>query len=172
MFRLFKKRKTRRKNPYRPTGIVNIDKRNAIYQELDDLRQRYEKIIKEHQTNGIEIEKLYKKAIYQETIENNYTEKCIILCEKDIELAPTLALFYRKECELMNKAYGHKSDENGFGIPIYNSFVRISQLYEKRKMYAKALGYVQQSLSLGFKNDGSKSNMETRELRLERKLQK
>ena len=152
--------------------IVKIDKRNKIYAELDILRKEYEAIIMKHQQYSSKIEELYKKAIYQEVIENNFTEECIELCEKDIELAPTLAVFYRNEQHLMNSAYGHKNEEDGFGIPVYDSFVRISQLYEKRKMYKKALGYVQHALSLGFKNDGSKSGMEARELRLQSKIRK
>ena len=84
-------------------------KRNAERDKIEHerflLQEKYEKMIQRHYKYEENVEKNYKMAIYQDNIDNEYTEKCKEQCELDIKLSESLIPYYEKDIELQNKAY-------------------------------------------------------------------
>lgn len=186
MFRLFKKKKEVVKNVTPNSmkkyenmrnsilydentswGKRNIE-RDKIEHERFLLQEKYENLIQNHQRYEEEMEKDYKLAIYQDNINNEYTRKCKELCELDIKLSESLIPYYKKDIELQNKAYKFGI----VGLPIYPSYTRLTQLYEKQKDFISAIKICNIAIKNGYTNESGNKNVDVRKARLENKLNK
>ena len=148
-------------------GKRNIE-RDRIEHERFLLQEKYEKMIQEHYQYEENVEENYKLAIYQDNINNKYTEKCKEQCELDIKLSESLIPYYEKDIELQNKAYNFGI----VGLPIYSSYTRLTQIYEKQKDFMHAIKICNIAIKNGYINEGGNKTVIIRKARLENRLKK
>lgn len=148
-------------------GKRNIE-RDKIEHERFLLQEKYEKMIQKHYKYEENVEKNYKMAIYQDNIDNEYTETCKEQCELDIKLSESLIPYYEKDIELQNKAYNFGI----VGLPIYSSYTRLIQIYEKKKDFLSAIRVCNIAIKNGYTNEGGNKTVIVRKARLENRLKK
>lgn len=152
-----------------PENVINRNnKRNEIEHKRFLLQEKYNPLIQQHYKYDEEIEKKYKMAINQDNIDNEYTRKCEEICALDIKLSEQLIDYYKNDIELQNEAYNFGIDT----LPCYNAYIRLSQIYEKRKEYSAAINICNLAIKNGYTYESSKSDMFIRKARLEKKLNK
>ena len=153
-------------------GIFNFLKNNSShynYEYLEDktplekLYDEYRPIIEKHLELSQQINIKYSIAINQPTIFNKYTEECEQLCLEDIALNDKMKELEIKEANLTNTKVFNS---------MYESFVILSKIHEKKGNIDGAIFLCIQSIRAGFLLDGTKGGMQGRLSRLIKKFNK
>ena len=181
MFNLFKKKSkqtvteiitpnsmNKYKNMYPQNIIVRNNKRNEIEHKRFLLQEKYEEEIRLHYECNNNIERLYKLAIYQEKINNEYAKRCIELCVIDIKLSEKLKDYYLEDIRLQNEAYNFEITD----LPYYSSYKRLAQIYEKMKNYSEAIKVCDLAIKNGYIYENNANTVYTRRERLIKKMNK
>lgn len=131
------------------------------YDAFSQIQNKYKTVLKEHYDNLEKIGMLY-------TVANNLTlpnspqmEQVINLCLKDISIAP----LFKEYCLEIKKFQTNPTN----ALPNYESFKKLSIIYEKQKNYDKAIDICRQAIDLGYILDGTTGQMIGRLARLIKK---
>lgn len=140
--------------------IENLELSRTDYDKACILNQEYGSVLSAHSNNIEQIGVAYSIANNLTLPNSPEMQKVILLCLKDIELAPIISQ-YSKE---MAKLYRQPSY-----ITNYYTFQRLAIIYEKQKDYKRGVDTCKKAILLGFYQDGTTGQMPGRLARLTRK---
>lgn len=156
-------------NSNNPKINTNVHLTNNIndfpWSKLDKIEKKYENIVNMHFKLIEKIKMNYTIVMNLGDVFSPQMDSVINDCLKDISLAQDFYNYCKEKAEYYNEPI-----ENH--LPLYDSFKRLSIIYEKRKEYIKAIEICQQAITIGFYKDGTDGQLPGRIARLYKKVNK
>lgn len=140
-----------------------IDNTLKTSTKTNEIEKKYSQYIDLHYTILEKLTSMYSNAINSNNIFNDYSEECIKLCYKDLEIAPFIIQWQQELAIAHNVEY----------IPLnYRSHKYLINILKKQNRIEEAITVCDKYIELGLIKDGTKGGISKRKENLLKLLKK